>query len=208
MPRPPLTKERVVSAGVVLVREVGLDALDFRAVARRVHTSPTAVQRVVSPTELAHEVCRQLLAEMPPVPERGHWASRLRQWALAVRTWGLAAPGVATYALGRRWDEPTCLDTLESLAELLVREGLEPPEAVELSSWLLCFVLIRTDLDQPWQKIGRERAYEEIGDDPVRWPLLAANVTDRHRPLEGQFDLGIDLLVGHVDRQLRSTKAR
>ena len=197
-----------MSAGVVLVRELGLEALDHRAVARRVHSSPTAVQRVVSPTELRYEVVGQILSELPRQPERGHWANRVRQWAKAVQVWGLAAPGIATYALGRRWDEPACLDAMEGVSGLLVREGLDGREAVQLSSWLLCFILIRTDLDQPWRALGRERAFEEIRDHPIRWPELAAHLSDEDLPLGGQFELGLDLFVGHVERQLRLLRVR
>lgn len=207
MARPALTKERVVTAGVLLVRELGLESLDYRAVARRVHTSPTAVQRVVSPTELTHEVAGQILAELPALPERGHWTTRLRHWATAVQAWGLGAPGIATYALGRRWEEPVCLDALESLARLLVTEGLEGRPAVELGSWLLCFVFIRTDLDQPWRALGRERAYEEITEGALRWPLVASNLQERDRAFQSQFELGLDLVIGHVERQVRVARS-
>jgi hypothetical protein len=208
MPRPPLTKDRVVSAGVLLVRELGLEALDYRAVARRVHSSPTAVQRVVSPTELRHEVFGQILSELPRLPARGHWSTRLRRWAKAVHAWGLSAPGIATYALGRRWDEPSCLDAVEDLTGLLVGEGLEGREAVQLSSWLLCFIFIRTDLDQPWRAIGRERSFEEIRRDRARWPELSAHLREHDLSIEGLFGLGLDLVIGYAERQLRLLRVR
>ncbi|HEY5245725.1 MAG TPA: hypothetical protein VIJ60_08665, partial [Acidimicrobiales bacterium] len=123
MPRPALTRSRIVAAGVVVVSEAGLPALDLRAVARRVNTTATGVQRHIGATELVESVVDEIVRSMPPMPGRGDWSRRLRLWAVQTRAWLVGYPGLARHLLVDRW-HAVGLDQLEDVAGVLDETGL------------------------------------------------------------------------------------
>jgi hypothetical protein len=201
MPRPALTRSRIVSAGVSIVSELGLAALDFRTVARRVSGTATGVQRLIGATELVDSVVAQILTSMPQVPTRGDWSRRLRIWAFGTRKWLTGYPGLARYLLENRWDIPVALDRLEDVVGLLDATGLDAAERVMTGITAYWFVLSSADLDESARVIGEGSSMPAHHDSPTRWPRLSAHVNDYSVAVtQAQFTSGLDLLIKGIER--------
>ena len=163
MPRPALTRSRIVVAGVAVVSEVGLPALDLRAVARRVNTTATGVQRHIGATELVESVVDEIVQSMPPMPGRGDWSRRVRLWAVQTRAWLVGYPGLARHLLVDRW-HAVGLDQLEDVAGVLDETGLARTQRVMAASTLYRFVLCSADLDESTQVLGGELPAGRVAD--------------------------------------------
>jgi len=202
MPRPPLTRSRIVAAGLDIASELGLPALSVRAVARRVNATATGVQRHIGTTELVEAVVAEVVGSMPPVPARGDWPRRLRLWAVRTRAWLTGYPGLARYLLVNRWETFTALDRLEDVVGVLGASDLTKAEQVRAASTLYWFVLSSTDLDESAGIIGSDLSMKRIVDAPDRWPRLSAYSSDHSTTAaQAQFLFGLDLLLGGIGRR-------
>jgi AcrR family transcriptional regulator len=202
MPRPPLTRSRIVAAGLDIASELGLPALSVRAVARRVNATATGVQRHIGTTELVEAVVAEIVGSMPAVPEQGDWSRRVRQWAIRTRAWLTGYPGLARHLLANRWETFTALDRLEDVVGVLGASDLTKAEQVRAASTLYWFVLGSTDLDESAGIIGSDLSMKRIVDAPERWPRLSVHGGD-HSPAaaQAQFLFGLDLLLGGIGRR-------
>jgi AcrR family transcriptional regulator len=202
MARPVLTRSRIVAAGVTVVSEVGLPALDMRTVARRVKATATGVQRHVSPTELVESVVAEIMSSMPPLPARGNWSRRLRLWATETRAWLTEYPGLAAYLLANRWDVPVALDRLEEVVELLDGTELGGAHSVMSGITLYWFVLSSADLDGSPRVIGGDASQLRNSEPLGRWPRLSAHINNYSAAAaHAQFTFGLDLLIEGIQRR-------
>jgi AcrR family transcriptional regulator len=199
MPRPALTRSRIVVAGVAVVSEVGLPALDLRAVARRVNTTATGVQRHIGATELVESVVDEIVQSMPPMPGRGDWSRRVRLWAVQTRGWLVGYPGLARHLLVDRW-HAVGLDRLDDVAGVLEETGLARAQRIMAASTLCRFVLCNADLDESTQLLGGKPPAGKVADskDDRSAPIVPsvdrlATATDRN------FAFGLDLLIEGIE---------
>lgn len=203
MARPALTRSRIVSAGVSIVSELGLTALNFKAVARRVNATATGVQRCIGATELVESVVAQIVVSMPPVPTRGSWSRRLSLWALQTRAWLTEHPGLAGYLLANRWDTPAALDRLEEVIEVLDGTGSTAAQSVMTGITLYWFVLSSADLGESARVIGDESSKPKTdgsASSPGQWPRLSAHIGDYSTvAARAQFSFGLDLLIKGIE---------
>jgi AcrR family transcriptional regulator len=206
MPRPPLTRTRIVAAGVSVAHELGLPAVDLRSVARRVNTTATGLRRHIGTTELVDAVVAEIVSHMPAVPSRGDHLRRLRTWTSETRDWLTEYPGLAPYLLANRWDVPGALDRLEDLARVLQEVELAPGEAAPAAISVFWFVLSGADLHTSPRIIGlidEAPVLAQPGDE-VRWPLLDATVGDYSQATTAtQFDFGLELLLEAIGARAR-----
>jgi AcrR family transcriptional regulator len=199
MPRPALTRSRIVAAGVVVVSEAGLPALDLRAVARRVNTTATGVQRHIGATELVESVVDEIVQSMPPMPGRGDWSRRLRLWAVQTRAWLVGYPGLARHLLVDRW-HAVGLDQLEDVAGVLDETGLARAQRVMAASTLYRFVLCSADLDESAQVLGGELPARGVVGSKDQRPASIAPAVDRLAIApDRNFAFGLDLLIEGIE---------
>jgi AcrR family transcriptional regulator len=196
MPRPALTRSRIVAAGVVIVSELGLPALSLRSVARRVNTTATGVQRQIGETELVQSVVAEIVQSMPPVPANGDWSRRLRQWAVQTRGWLSGYPGLARYLLadgGFITAEP---DRLEAIVRVLEETDLTYTQRVMAANVLSRFVVSSTDLDEPIEVLGGEPSTRGITASKTQRPALPTpRARTRSTGADARFAFGLDLLL-------------
>lgn len=205
MPRPDLTRSRIVAAGVSVAHELGLAALDLRTVGRRVNTTATGLRRHIGVTELVDAVVAQIVATMPGIPARGDRIRRLRTWARQTREWLAEYPGLASHLLANRWDVPAALDRLEDVARALADGGLAQGQATSAAVTVFWYVLGSADLDMSPRVIGGHPAVLEGETSPPaeagRWPLLGSRVGD-YSPAatREQFAYGLELILDAIQR--------
>lgn len=208
MPRPILTRARIVAAGVSIVGDMGFAALGIRAVARRVNATAVGVQRQIGATELQRAVAAEIIASMPAFSSRDPWHRRIRVWALEMRAWLRQYPGLARYLLDNRWENPMGLDRVEEIVAQFIQAGMTAPHSVVAARAVYWYVLSSTDLDER-AGLDAEFSQETILALADRWPMLSAEATKYSESVaEAQFTLGLDLMLEGSERLAGSHAVR
>jgi AcrR family transcriptional regulator len=128
-PRATLSRDAIVTVGVELVEEGGLDALTMRAVGRRLGAGAMSLYRHVSGhEELLDLVLARLMAEIPDTPRSGDWREDAAALARDVRSALLRRPQL-TVLLTSRAGAGGGLATLERAMAIFRSAGLAPKEA-------------------------------------------------------------------------------
>ena len=153
--RPPsLTESAIVAAALQLTREVGLENLSMRALARELAVPPMTIYHYVSSKEALHElVVNHILREIPvPGPDEGTWEDRLRQLERGARHVFAAHPGVAAQLGDMGTAEGTRL--ADGVLAILRDGGFGPEDAVLCFTTLYTFMTGQIDLDAMAQAIA------------------------------------------------------
>jgi TetR/AcrR family tetracycline transcriptional repressor len=145
--RPPsLSEVEIVAAALRLTREVGLDNLSMRALARELGVPPMTIYHYVPSIEALQElVVNHILQEIHiPGPDEGTWDERLRQLEREARRAFVDHPGVAA-RVGAGASEGTRL--AEGVLAILSDGGFSPEAAVLCFATLYTFMTGQIDLD-------------------------------------------------------------
>ena len=146
--RPPsLSESEIVTAALRLTREVGLDNLSMRALARELGAPPMNIYHYVPNKETLRDlVVNHILSEIPiPGPDKGTWEERLRQLEREARRVFTDHPGVSTQLGDRATAEGTRL--AEGVLSILRDGGFSPEAAVLCFTTLYTFMTGQIDLD-------------------------------------------------------------
>jgi AcrR family transcriptional regulator len=136
--RPPrISRQKIAEAA----HEIGLDGLTLRAVADRLGVSIAALYHHVSGKDELMRLAAEHSAAKVPVPrDRGqHWAVWLYEWAAYNRDAFVNEPVLLTQYLDRAISPASIAERLDSILEVLVRQGftiLEASAAYDLISSL------------------------------------------------------------------------
>ncbi|MFC4906465.1 TetR/AcrR family transcriptional regulator C-terminal domain-containing protein [Actinomadura gamaensis] len=129
-PKPGLSVDAVVDAGIAVADEVGTAALSMRLVGERLGRTAMALYTYVrGKAELVDLMYDKVLGELPPsFPEPG-WRDALVSWAEATRAFHLRHPWVSRVSQARPVLGPNEYTAYNALAGVLRRAGLRPDEA-------------------------------------------------------------------------------
>jgi Tetracyclin repressor-like, C-terminal domain len=196
MPRPALTRSRAVSVGISIVNELGLRALTPEALARRVRSSPTSVQRVITHNELVEAVAIELTASMPGVAMGSNRTKRLRHWAVDTRDWLAEYPGLASYLMANRWDIPSVLDRMEAVVAVLDAPDLDGDHGLMAGLTLFWFVLGSAEGAESTRVLGGEFSNRRTDAATKNWPRLATHINDYSSAFaDSQFTFALEILL-------------
>ena len=146
--RPPsLSESEIVAAALRLTREVGLDNLSMRALARELGAPTMTIYHYVPNKEALRElVVNHILSEIRiPGPDEGTWEERLRRLERDVRRVLVDHPGVSGQLREGGFVEGTRL--AEGVLAILRDGGFSPEAAVLCFATLYTFMTGQIDLD-------------------------------------------------------------
>jgi TetR/AcrR family transcriptional regulator, tetracycline repressor protein len=146
--RPPsLSESEIVTVALRLTREVGLDNLSMRALARELGAPSMTIYHYVPSKEALRElVIDHILSEIPiPGPDEGTWEERLRQLEREARRVFADHPGVSSQLGDGATAEGTRL--AEGVLSILRDGGFSPKAAVLCFATLYTFMTGQIDLD-------------------------------------------------------------
>jgi AcrR family transcriptional regulator len=221
-PRPALTLDRIVAAGIEVARAEGLDALSMARVARRLGVSTMSLYRYVSAK-------RELLTLMldagygppPPPPEPGEdWRAGLTRWARAERRALQRAPWLLRIPVDGPPTTPNQISWLEIALRCLAGTGLAEAEKMSVvllvSSYVRAESSLTADLTAAVAAAGVDwadsmPAYGRIlarladpRDFPALRRVIEAGVLDRADPPEQEFAFGLDRILDGVEALVRT----
>jgi len=146
--RPPsLSEDEVVAAALRLTRELGLDNLSMRALARELGAPPMTIYHYVPSKETLRDlVVNHILRQIRiPAPDEGTWEERLRQLEREARRVFADHPGVSSRLGDGGTAETTRL--AEGVLAILRDGGFTPEAAVVCFATIYTFMTGQIDLD-------------------------------------------------------------
>ncbi len=178
-----------------MTREVGLDNLSMRALARELNVPPMTIYHYAPSREYLHAlVVDDILSEIRvPSPDEGDWEERLRKLHSDARRVFADHPGVSAHLGDGGSIEGARL--ADGVLEMLAEGGFSPEDAVVCFATLFTFMTGQIDLD----------AMSHFVKDGVSTATLD-NVTSSARfSREELFELGYDAVMEGLKRKfLRS----
>jgi TetR/AcrR family transcriptional regulator, tetracycline repressor protein len=191
--RPPsLSESDVVDAALDLTREVGLENLSMRALARELAVPPMTIYNYVPNKEALHGlVVNHILREIRvPGADGGTWEERLRQLLRDARRVFMDHPGVSA----RLGDPGTVEGTrlAEGVLAILRDGGFSPEAAVLCFATLFTFMTGQIDIDAMSKAI--------VSRSPTTTLEGVTRSTQVSR--DELFEFGFDVVVGGLKRKL------
>lgn len=211
-PKPGLSLERIVDAGVRVAEAEGLAAVSMPRVAKELGAAPMSLYRHVGAKDELLALMLDAACGRPPEPEPGDgWRAGLTRWAWALlgvwrrHPWALRVevPGLPS--------TPNQIAWLEAGLACLRGTGLEP--RAKLSVLLLVMGVVRNDAAMSVQFAvatpdERKKTVADYGRvlgsllDEDRFPelsaLLAAGVLADDDPPDDEFAFGLDRVLDGV----------
>ena len=207
-----LTRDRILFAGLGVVEERGLDALDLATVARALHVLPRTLQRFMREEEIRSVVIDDIFGRLPTVSVGRNWRWRLESWARRMRRWLLEYPGLPGYLEAVHLERDETLGLLDAIVGLLQEAGVADDELFYLASSFLCFVCQRVDGErQMGLQLGDGGPGSPSGDDA--WTRLPSNLAEpvsayASKDAETHFNTGIRVVLDGIGRQGRRSRTR
>jgi TetR/AcrR family transcriptional regulator, tetracycline repressor protein len=194
--RPPsLSTDQVVKAALRVTREVGLDNLSMRALARELDVPPMTIYHYAPSREHLHAlVVDDILSEiLVPGPDEGSWESRLRKLHSDARRVFAAHPGVSAHLGDGGSGEAARLG--DGVLGMLREGGFDSEACVVCFATLFTFMTGQIDLDAMAYFVSQGTSTATL--DNV---TSSAGLTR-----EELFDLGYDAVMEGLKRKfLRS----
>ncbi len=174
-----------------MTREVGLDNLSMRALARELNVPPMTIYHYAPSREYLHAlVVDDILSEIRiPSPDEGDWEERLRKLHSDARRVFADHPGVSAHLGDGGSIEGARL--ADGVLAILAEGGFSPDDAVVCFATLFTFMTGQIDLD----------AMSHFVADGVSTATLD-NVTSSSRfSREELFELGYDAVIEGLKRK-------
>jgi AcrR family transcriptional regulator len=137
-----LTRERIFEAAREIVDRRGLEALTMRSLGQALGVEAMSLYRhVKGKDELLDGIHGAILSELPKVPSRGDWTTRLFATATAFRTVLRRHPRALQLFATRPAVAPSALEHLEAALEILDDAGFAPHDRLRGVHALLSYVV-------------------------------------------------------------------
>ncbi len=209
-PRPGLTLDRIVAAGIKVAMTEGIGALSMTRVATELGVGTMSLYRyVAAKDELLTLMVDSALGAPPPAPPDEDWRAGLTRWAVAVRgayqrhPWALRVP-ISAPPLG-----PNNVAWLENALRALRETPLS--EQQKLSTVLLVSGFVRNDVtldldlaagaggEQVMPTYARMLgALIEGGDFPALADAVASGALSDEDDPDSEFEFGLERILDGV----------
>jgi len=216
--RRPLTRERVLHAGLRLIDQLGLEAFTMRKLAQELSVDPMSLYRHFENKDaLLDGVAEVLWGEVElPGSETG-WEALLRSMATSLRALAHAHPHAYALLLTRQSLSLAMLRLVDATLEQLQRAGFERKRASEVvctvCSYAMGYAMVELSVLQPGQsEYGASEGPTDIErltqimrrlprETPARLVEVACVLTDCD--MDAQFTFGLDLMLTSLKSRQR-----
>jgi AcrR family transcriptional regulator len=216
-PKPGLSVERIVDAGVRVASSEGLPAVSMARVAQELGTSTMSLYRYVKAKDELMMLMADAALGLPPsvAPEEG-WRDALSRWAWSQHERMRLHPWAVRVPIAGPPTTPNQVALMESV--LWALRGTALPEDEKASVLLLLSGYVRNEATltaelmaagfiSDEQMMGYSRILATL-TDPERFPalhtLLKAGVFDRADPPEKEFGFGLERILDGIEALIAS----
>jgi AcrR family transcriptional regulator len=223
-PRPVLTLDRVVTAGVQVAAAEGLAAVSMGRVAAELGTGAMSLYRYVASKDELLGLMADSVYGPPPVAEPGDdWRARLSQWAIALRerygqhpwTLGIPISGLPIRPNEVAWFEAE----LAALADTGLSEEEKGSVTQLVAGYTRNAAMINADVEAAIRASG-QLPHVWLGNyahtitrlaSPQRFPALTRFVTsgvfEKFDPPDAEFRFGLDRILDGIAMLITSRRA-
>jgi AcrR family transcriptional regulator len=219
-PRPALSLDRIVEAGIAIADADGISALSMARLAERLGSATMSLYRHVSNKDELLVFMMDAAPGDPPVLPAGGWRARAETWARALRAVYYAHPWILLVTAGRPPLEPGQLAWLDRGLAAFDGTGLSHDQRFEAVMTLLNYVrgeaqLMSFAMTADPASIPAQEEYGQLIAqlvDADRFPALAAaSDAGIFQPRVGggvaeSFGFGLDRILDGLERLGLSTK--
>lgn len=205
---PPLTRERIVRAAVVLLDEQGMDRLTMRHLAERLQVGATTLYWHVATKGDVIDLAVDAIFGETSLPDQ-HSENPRENIVVLVNTWRQAMlrhPWAASLpARQRPLMGPHFLAWMECLQSALLRAGLMD-KRLNAATWALYNHVMGATATQSSLRLSAEEArlgQEYLEGQRDRYPTVAANNYISDVDWDTSFAVGLELLLDGIDAQTR-----
>jgi AcrR family transcriptional regulator len=215
-PKPGLSLERIVNAGVAIASAEGLAAVSMNRIARELGAAPMSLYRYVSAKDELLALMEDAAHGPPPElgPDKG-WRAGLADWAQAIHDawrrnpWALSIPvttppitpnQVAWMERGLHCLRGTGLTEGEKISTIILLSGYVRGESTVMSAVTGAFLASGSPTPDEWMaSYARDLAKLT---DPQRFPalhaVLATGVMDRADGPDDEFAFGLERILDGI----------
>ncbi|MBI4261258.1 MAG: TetR/AcrR family transcriptional regulator [Actinobacteria bacterium] len=218
--RPPLSRERIVTAALALADREGLDALTMRRLAADLGVAPMApYTHVRSKEELLSAMFDAVIGSMDlPEGDGGDWSEELRSLGRSFRRAMLAHPGAVPLCVNEPPMGPRALRAAEVTFSVLRRAGFADRDIVRafftVVTYAMGFLVVevaqtRNCPPEEREEMERQRKLQFESLPLDEFPnVVALAPWLGHLPVEEQFEYGLDRLIAGLEADLSPGRVR
>lgn len=202
MPRQGLNRRKVLEAALHIVDTEGLDSLTMRRLGFELGVeAPSLYKHVAGKADILDGIIDLVYEEIDFGQAEGSFRFRVRAYARSFRDSLLRHPNVVQLLAMRPVTGKTTIDLVEAALAELAELGLDPEEGRRYLDIIVNFIVGHT-LSQVGQQ---QAAFEEVlaarrEFDAAEYPHFAKSLASTPVDHDGEFDLGIDLIVDGIER--------
>jgi AcrR family transcriptional regulator len=204
-----LTLDEIVDAAAELVAADGFEALSMRRLASRLGVGAMTLYGYVrTKEELLGELANRILAGIELPPARLAWSERVKRILRSVREMFLAHPELIPIVANQRIDGSAAYRGAEVMFEALQQAGVDDHSIVSVFDAMVSFAIGSAEREAGLRRGGRSLPgirQLEPGLHPHTIRLAGLLAT---RDPERDFELGLDLLIGGIERIAHEDAAR
>lgn len=179
--KPALTRQGIIDAALVIMRDEGLNKVTMRRIAAALDTGPASLYVYVRDTEDLHAQILDALLDPVGIPEAagGTWRDRLRALLAAYRDVLFEHPEIARMALSTQPSGPNYLALADSILALLDEGGVSGRAAAwGLDLLLLYPTTVAVEHAAPRSSTRRDAEFSALAAkiaaiDAARYPNVA-----------------------------------
>lgn len=164
--KPALTRQGIIDAALVILKDEGLDKVTMRRVASALDSGHASLYVYVRDTEDLHaQILDALLGELhSAVASGGTWRDRLKQLLTGYRDLLARYPGIARMALSTQPSGSNYLALVEAILALLNEGGIaDGPAAWGVDLLLLYPTAIAAERSNPKAAARKDEALSDLG---------------------------------------------
>ncbi len=210
--REPLSRVRVVAAGVALADTLGVDAVSMRQVGRQLGVEAMSLYRYVSSKDvLLDAMVDAIVAEFPVADASLGWQDRLRTLVLGAYLVLLDHPWAAAAATSRPAVGPHRLRFSDDILGTLLDGGCSPQLAHDVShaidNHVFGFTLHELRLEAGSSGSAYAPASVPDGGGAVPTPHLSFVLQHAHHDRDAEYAFVLDVLIAGVENALATSAA-
>jgi AcrR family transcriptional regulator len=219
-PKPGLSLERLVTAGIKVALTEGTGALSMSRIAKELGVATMSLYRYVSSKDELLTLMVDKALGTPPIPsDQEDWRAGLTGWALGVRAayrrhpWGLRVP-ITEPPLGPNnvaWLEAA----LHSLADTPLSEQHKVSSVLLISGYVRSQAMLAADIDAASAagpaRLSYGRLLARLTDDghyPSIHRVIDSGAFDDGDDLDADFDYGLARILDGIENFIRPSRSK
>lgn len=208
--REPLSRERILGAALRLVDREGLEAVSMRRVGEEFKVEAMSLyNHVPNKAAILDGIFEAVLAELPAARPAATWQKALRDRALGLRAVLRAHPNALPIFATRPAVTPASIAHVEATLEVLRGAGFSAGDALRTFQVLVAFVLGHTLATYATvnPQESSHPVYSALAVSEFPRVHEMASLLPEH-DVEGEFEFGVDAIIGGVEKHARATPAQ